>query len=351
MNSNYVYNTHVQNQSGRVNASALYTSIFGKIPGSIYVYPMDPKKAYDKIMVEYGADVIQEMQYTTINTGKKEHKPYCTIIVLGRGIIVELGKEYCEIIYPGKADETVLQIQKMAQQLVRKRRTQEINMITKGDDELELSSMDIKRTRLDLPLYYNDDFIPVDELIRKRLNKQNDKGIVLLHGLPGTGKTTYLRYLVGKIKKRVLFMPPDMAQQIGNPDLVKLLTDNPNSVLVIEDAENIIMQRSAGHSSTVSNLLNISDGLMSDFLNVQLICTFNSPVSAIDTALMRKGRLIARYEFGKLPIEKAQKLSDKLGYKTRIDNPMSLAEITNQDEQSFNQNKPSIGFNTSVQTA
>ena len=45
---------------------------------------------------------------------------------------------------------------------------------------------------------------------------------------------------------------------------------NPNSVLIIEDAENVIMDRKLNNSGSVSrNLLNISDGLLADFLNVQ----------------------------------------------------------------------------------
>jgi hypothetical protein len=77
------------------------------------------------------------------------------------------------------------------------------------------------------------------------------------------------------------------------PDFKDLLIDNPNTVVIVEDAENIIMDRRTSGSSAVSNLLNISDGLLADFLNVQLICTFNSSVIMVDSALMRKGRLIA----------------------------------------------------------
>ena len=68
--------------------------------------------------------------------------------------------------------------------------------------------MEIKKTKLDLELYYEDDFIEVDRTIQNRLTKKDDKGIVLLHGLPGTGKTTYLRYLIGRLKKKVLFLSP-----------------------------------------------------------------------------------------------------------------------------------------------
>ena len=116
-----------------------------------------------------------------------------------------------------------------------------------------------------------------------------------------------------------------------NPEFMDLLLDNPNAVLVIEDAENIIKDRRYSSESSVSNLLNISDGLLSDCLNVQIICTFNSEISLVDSALLRKGRLIARYEFGKLSVQKSIALSDHLGLKKKINKPMTLAEIANPE--------------------
>ena len=130
-----------------------------------------------------------------------------------------------------------------------------------------------------------------------------------------------------------------------NPDFIELLIDNPNTVLIIEDAENIIMDRKYESSSSVSNLLNISDGLLADFLNVQLICTFNSALTMVDSALMRKGRLIAKHEFGKLSTEKAQRLSDHLGLKNSIDKPMTIAEITHPNDKEYATEKVTVmGF-------
>jgi SpoVK/Ycf46/Vps4 family AAA+-type ATPase len=142
-----------------------------------------------------------------------------------------------------------------------------------------------------------------------------------------------------------LFVSPAVAASITNPEFLDLLIDNPNSVLVIEDAENIIQDRRYNHHSSVSNLLNISDGLLSDFLNVQLICTFNCELQFIDQALLRKGRLIAKYEFGKLETQKAQHLSRHLGYDTEVLKPMTLSEIINQQETLLPEvEQPQIGF-------
>lgn len=141
-----------------------------------------------------------------------------------------------------------------------------------------------------------------------------------------------------------------MAASITNPALVSIMMDNPNSIFVIEDAENIIMDREKGESSSVSALLNLSDGLLADCLNIQIICSFNTDISKVDSALLRKGRLIAKYEFKELEIDKAKQLSHKLGFNTLINQPMTLAAIYNQDEQDFQHTKvkSTIGFRASA---
>jgi SpoVK/Ycf46/Vps4 family AAA+-type ATPase len=223
----------------------------------------------------------------------------------------------------------------------------EINLVIENDGFMDLKAIEIKRSKLNLELFYENDFREVDQVIRNRLNRKNDKGIVLLHGLPGSGKTSYIRHLIGRIKKRVLFLSPSVATKLMNPEFIDILIDNPNTVVIIEDAENVIIDRRQNTGSGVSNLLNISDGLLADFLNVQVICTFNSALTFVDNALMRKGRLIAKYEFGKLSIEKAQRLSRHLGFDHVVERPMTIAEIANQHEKDHQQDRIEvIGFRT-----
>jgi hypothetical protein len=59
---------------------------------------------------------------------------------------------------------------------------------------------------------------------------------------------------------------------------------------------------------------------------------------------MRKGRLIAKYEFKELEIKKAQQLSDKLGHQTKILKPTILTDIYNKNENDYKEVKSKIGF-------
>ena len=330
-----------------LDVKILYLYSFNTLPSINYISHIDAEKAFEAIKEKFAGNIKNIHQRKWYKKQKKKFEFDNTIVILDNNCVLELDNNWCDILHDGQNTDFVQSIADLVIQFREKERRQalEINLIVQSRSHFELKAMEIKRTKLDLDLFYEDDFKETDEIIRKRLSKKKDKGIVLLHGLPGTGKTTYLRYLVGKIKKRVLFLSPTVAGNLMNPEFIELLIDNPNTVLIIEDAENIIKDRTYNDSSSVSNLLNISDGLLADFLNVQLICTFNSSLTMVDSALMRKGRLIAKYEFGKLSVRKAQRLSDRLGFRKLITKPMTIAEITNPDDKEYKiERKEIIGF-------
>lgn len=329
LNANNVFSNYF------IDGKAFYLHTFNTLPNINFIGSIDGEKVL-KVIKENLSEQIKDLyQRRWYKKNKKRFEFDKTFVVLESNIVLDISDEYLYILHDGKNAEAFERITALVIQFKKRERKEplEINLIVRTNDGLDLKPMEIKRTKLDIDLFYEDDFKETDAVIQQRLKKKNDKGIVLLHGLPGTGKTTYLRYLVGKIKKRVLFLSPSVAGNLMNPDFIELLMNNPNTVLVIEDAENIIMDRRYNSGSSVSNLLNISDGLLADFLNVQLICTFNSALTMIDSALLRKGRLIARYEFGKLSIDKAQRLSNRLGFDSIITEPMSIAEIANPHEK------------------
>jgi energy-coupling factor transporter ATP-binding protein EcfA2 len=230
----------------------------------------------------------------------------------------------------------------------RNHRENNISLVVKNAHGYDTEYFKMPKQQLDLSLNYGEGFMPIHDKILKNLNQQNGKGLVLLHGEPGTGKTHYLKYLASKIKdKKVMFVAPYMVDFITSPEMTPFLIENANSVLFIEDAERVITDRNLDGNAGVSNILNLTDGILGDILNIQIVATFNMDHKKLDEALLRKGRLIAEHHFDKLSVKDANTLIKKLGYKVIVDQPMTLTEIYNLTEVEYKTQRKgkSIGFN------
>jgi len=198
--------------------------------------------------------------------------------------------------------------------------------------------------KIDIEDHYNEDFYAFSQRTVEKLQKTKSHGLVLLHGKPGTGKTTYIRYLASQLTKRMIYFPPYMASHISSPELINFLMDQEESILVLEDADNVISKRMGNDSSAISNLLNLSDGLLGQCLHIPVICTFNIMHTELDAALLRKGRLLGMYEFKPLQPVVANRLAQKIHLKNSFSHPVTLAEIYNIGEEEYLPQKQEIGF-------
>ena len=336
-----------------LNEFTLFMAHFNAIPNFIHEININCKKANNWFVDTYKSEIKDFYFNKRYFNGNKKAEYDDLFYILYDDLIVDFdtNSSVVRFLYRktefSKVETVINAIKKFKER--KQKRKPEISLLVSTRNGIDTKSLNITRPKLNIEDNYNNDFKEIHQTILKRLSRKNDKGLVLLHGKPGTGKTSYIRYLISSLKKNVIFLPPNMAGAITNPDLISILIDNQNSIFVIEDAENIVVDREKDGSSPVSALLNISDGLLSDCLNIQVICSFNTDISKIDSALMRKGRLIAKYEFKELEIEKANILSQKLGFKTNLNSPMTLTAIYNQEEQDFQQIKRHnpIGFNAS----
>lgn len=192
----------------------------------------------------------------------------------------------------------------------------------------ELRPATIKEFDVKINLNYGDDFVDKYENIVDKL-RNNKHGLFIFHGETGTGKTTLIRKLVSDLAedKIIIYVPSYFMFDIANPDLISFISQFKNSILLLEDAEMILSSTGEERNQAISNILNISDGLLNDHMDMQIIATFNATREIMDKALLRKGRLMVNYKFDKLSAEDATKLSAYIGLNKKYNEAKTLAEI------------------------
>ncbi len=188
--------------------------------------------------------------------------------------------------------------------------------------EAECKPRQIKDDRFDL--YYGKKF-PIDK-IKSFMTDTVDQNLMLLHGEPGTGKSNLIRHLIKHSDRNTIYIPPAMTASIASPSFIEFIMENKKSVLLIEDAEEIL---SKDRNSATNNLLGLTDGFLKDCLDLKIIATFNKDINDIDMALRRPGRLFFEYKFDKLLKDEVQDLVDfaELSIPDHDIKEMTLAEV------------------------
>ncbi len=181
--------------------------------------------------------------------------------------------------------------------------------------------------------------------------------LTLLQGPPGTGKTSFLRWLIANNQDEAdfYFVPVTCVSLLSDQNLISFwltechLSTKPK-VLIVEDAEMLLLKRGPDNGHLVGNLLNITDGIMGDALRFHLVCSINCPFTEIDPALLRPGRLAASWKFGPITHENACKLSSLIGKSPpQRKESVTLAEIYGAHVQGTCESRSPIGFNQTVE--
>jgi len=233
-------------------------------------------------------------------------------------------------------------------------------LIKYADQEFDSETVPLQRSEEadseQLRLQYGDDFPEWHAALLAQYEERSN-GIAILQGPPGTGKTSYLRLLMHTLHEshRFYFLPSSNLNALRDGAFVQFWADerqvhrDKRFVVIVEDAESALMPRNHGNRQEVAVLLNITDGMLGDFLRLQVVCTVNCELADLDQALLRPGRLITRRHFGPIPAERARQLARSIGRSLPGNRAeYTLAEIYSGQIDPTLHSHRSMGFHTST---
>lgn len=142
----------------------------------------------------------------------------------------------------------------------------------------------------------------------------------MFHGLPGTGKTSLVSALAGELRMN-LYLLNISGAGMDDERLSSLMAEvQPRSLVLMEDVDCTIPDRASKEKKnvTLSGLLNCLDGVQSRE-GCMIFMTTNN-IAALDSALIRPGRVDVSIEFGYATREQMIRLRDRLA----PDVPMQL---------------------------
>ena len=329
--------------------------IFGKRPNKIVIHNTYSTKSFSKIVSGHSieknifTEIIPNDEDFTINDkiiSNLGDDVYLSYVVIDRN---QDNSIVSDIVFFYKSQDNSKKVQGIIEELndclvdFCEEETNNLNTIalsTQSGLEIEPIELDIDFENFDY--YYSSDTNKSVEKLIKKIKKSN-KGLSVLHGERGTGKTSVINYIASKLDRIVIFIPNNLIEHtINNPDFRKFIKKFHKPVIVLDDCETTLSDFYNRTNVTTSNILQMVDGFLSDTMEVNVICIFNTDdEDDIDEALLECNCLIDVIEFEYLSGEESEELSKVVGSGKKYKNKTKLVDIIKK--RSSNDQKK-IGF-------
>ena len=197
--------------------------------------------------------------------------------------------------------------------------------LTSNSIELEPFSVDVDS--IEIEGRYNEDTIKKAEKLQKKIRKSN-KGLSVLCGDRGVGKTTLAKHICSKIDRMTIFIPNNMVDlTINGPEFKNFIKKFEKLLIVIDDCEFMSNNQLIRMNPFSNNIIQLVDGFLSDNLNLQVILIFNDLEEDIDENILDCNSLLDVIEVDDLDSELATELSKNLGYNKKYKDSIRLIDV------------------------
>ena len=320
---------------------------FGNRPNRVVIHNTYSTKLFNKVMSDYILDknvfteIIPDSEEVIINDkilAKLDERCYLSYVVADRN----MDNSFIDSItfyYDSDYDE----IQKFVEELndcvldYCEDDSNKLNTIGLSVNGLEIEPINLKEENDNVDLFYGTaTFKSVTKAIKGI--KKADKGLTLLYGERGTGKTSIINHIASKLDRIVIFISSSMIEHtINNPEFRKFIKKYEKPILVLDDCEVFFNDTYSKTSPLAINILQMVDGFLSDTMNVNIIAIMNvEDEDEIDPSLLECNNLIEVVEFEPLSEDESNDLAKHIGSNKKYKNKTKVIDIIkkrNSDEE------------------
>lgn len=297
------------------------------------------KNIFTEIIPSDDENIINEKVLAKIDDGI-----YLSYVIVDKNVESSI---ISDVVFFYKEDSNIKDVNKVIEEIEKtvldfsEEETHNINTISISNGGIDIEPVNnLKVDTENQELYYSEKtFKTLSKMVKKI--KKNDRGLCVLHGNRGTGKTAAINYIANNIDRIIIFVPNNLIDQtINNPDFRKLLKKYHKPIVVLDDCEMIFNEYFAKSNTIVNNLLQLVDGFLSD--NITFVTIFNvDDELEIDHTLLECNNLIDVAYFSSLSVEESEELSNHLGYNKKFKQETNVVDVVKKKKSDI---KSTIGF-------
>ena len=162
-----------------------------------------------------------------------------------------------------------------------------LNSINKRLENKLFLNFDIQNIFNDITDFFNSEQVYIDNGVPFKQN-------YLLHGVPGSGKTSIIYTIASKFNLDICFL--SITKELDDNSFIRAITNIPDdSILVIEDIDALFIQRESVNNVSFSAILNVLDGVLKKHKLITFLTT--NYKERLDSALFRSGRIDNEIKF------------------------------------------------------